>query len=516
MSAKKSTSMDKPRSRVFRDPIHGDIFAGPLQSSIVDTTVFQRLRFIRQNGLLHLVFPGAVHTRFAHSLGTMHLAQRVFAVLFPEYSPRQSNFAKSKALSYIGTVFETTALLHDIGHCAFSHSIERIKLGSELFFPPLATLVEEWSKKEAPGLCEWWKLRTGSGEYSPPKETQHEDLGLLMVGVLFGGCYPHVSETCKSLLKVDPEVFADDVRAMLVSGHKLKPSDRFLGYAEDVTKSIQGASKMDGRKRAEDLLVALHTLVSGTLDVDRLDYLVRDSRYTGTPYGVCDVEVLVNGLCLAVSKEPDDVTLVHALRSRATRALDDLLWSRYQLFSQVLNHKTNVILNALLADAIPEAIEEVSIPIKRPKAFIDFLEFTDDHVLSSVIRACLRSEHRDKAYDRALVHRALPLYLGKLDLSGEEGHDKKPVEDEKCRFAREILGSESRASDIRTWSVDSALIKGGGMPHVLVYDKVARRDVLRAPGAPGNYQILEWTRDMKLPAQVKSYHFFVDRNCIPK
>lgn len=514
MPAKKALLTEKPRSRVFRDPIHGDIFAGPLQSSIVDTTVFQRLRFIRQNGLLHLVFPGAVHTRFAHSLGTMHLAQRAFAVLFPGYSPRQSDFTKSKALSYIGTVFETAALLHDIGHCAFSHSIERVRLqGGEPFFPPLATLVKEWSKKDAPRLSGWWSSRTKSGEYTPPDETKHEDLGLLMVGVLFGGYYSHVSDICKALLKVDPEGFGDDVRALLVSG-KLSPSDLFLDYAEQITKSIPDASRMDGKKRAEALLVSLHTLLSGTLDVDRLDYLVRDSHYTGTIYGICDVEILVNGLCLAVSREPE-VDLVLALRSRATRALDDFLWSRYQLFSQVLNHKTNVILNALLAEAVPEMIEAANIFVKQPKAFIDFVEFTDDLVLSSVIRACLRSVQGDKTYDRALVHRVLPLHLKKLDLSGKPEHDKERIEEEKGRLAQQYLRSESKVSEIRTWSVKSTLIKGG-MPYVLEYDKGKRRDVLKPPGTPEIYQIQDWTKAGKLPVEVESCHFFVDRDSIPK
>jgi HD superfamily phosphohydrolase len=504
--------MSEFRTRVFRDPIHGDIVAGGLQSAVVDTTVFQRLRFIRQNGLLHLVFPGAVHTRFAHSLGTMHLAQRVFSVLFPGYSPRRAEDAHY----YIGTAFETAALLHDLGHCAFSHSIERINLGKEPFFHPLEVLVEEWSKKDAPELRKWWDSRTKSGEYRPPMRTEHEDLGLLMIGVLFGGYYENVYAACKSLFGVEPEIFADDVRAMLVSNQELQPSERFLTDAETITRSIPGISELDGKKRAEDLLTALHTLISGTLDVDRLDYLVRDSHYAGVPYGICDVEVLINSLCLGVADVPDP-TLVLALRSRGTHALDDLLWSRYQLFSQVLNHKTNVILNALLADAIPEAIESASMTLKRPKAFIDFVELTDDYVMSSVIRVCLRTEQRDKAYDRALVRRTLPLYLGKIDLPGEEVQDKERIiEDQRVRFANEVLGSGDRTQDIRTWSVESALIKGGGMPHVSFFEKGSRQYRLEAPGTPGTYQILEWTKDRKLPAKIESCHFFVDRDCIGK
>jgi hypothetical protein len=385
-------------------------------------------------------------------------------------------------------------------------------------FPPLQQLVDTWSQKEGKGLAEWWHSRIDSGQYTPPSQTEHEDIGLLMIGVLFGGHYETVSATCESWLGVKSSVFADDVRAMLVTDQRLKPSDHFIGCADEITKSISSAATINRETRAEDLLVWLHTLLSGTLDVDRLDYLVRDSRYTGVPYGICDVEVLINGLALVAN--PDEGNLVMALRARATRALDDLLWSRYQLFSQVLNHKTNVMLNALLADAIPEAMEESGIPLKRPRTFIDFVAFTDDLVMSSVLTACLRSEHEGKAYDRALVHRDLPLYLGRIDLppvdhqqtaSLTEQHEAI-IEAAKIRFASEDLGKPSKAGNIRTWSVESALLKGGGMPYVLDHSKGLRRDILRAPAEPGTYQIVEWTKHKKLPAKVESCHFFIDRD----
>ena len=156
----------RPTGLTVRDAIHGDIFLTPLQAAVVDTPVFQRLRYIRQNGLLHFVFPGAVHTRFAHSIGTMHLARRVFQSLFPSYRPTINGKERSP-LGYIGAVFELAALLHDVGHCAFSHSIERVELRGEPFFHSMRTLVEEWQMSD---LTTWWK----SNEYQEPKATEHE------------------------------------------------------------------------------------------------------------------------------------------------------------------------------------------------------------------------------------------------------------------------------------------------------------------------------------------------------
>lgn len=63
--------------KVLRDPIHGDIFLTDLESMIIDTKAFQRLRSMKQLGLAHLVYPGANHTRFAHSIGTLQMAQKI-------------------------------------------------------------------------------------------------------------------------------------------------------------------------------------------------------------------------------------------------------------------------------------------------------------------------------------------------------------------------------------------------------------------------------------------------------
>jgi HD superfamily phosphohydrolase len=76
-----------PRPRLVRDPIHGDIAISALEAAVIDTRVFQRLRYLRQDGLLHFIFPGAVHTRFAHSIGTMAVAERVLSHLLAPVEP---------------------------------------------------------------------------------------------------------------------------------------------------------------------------------------------------------------------------------------------------------------------------------------------------------------------------------------------------------------------------------------------------------------------------------------------
>jgi HD superfamily phosphohydrolase len=494
------------RILVLRDPVHRDIWAGPVQAAIIDTPVFQRLRYIRQTGLLHFVFPGAVHTRFSHSLGTMHLARRVFANLFDEYRQPVANPGGIDPVQYVGTVFETAALLHDLGHCAFSHSIESVTVQGRPFFPSMPEIVEAWGD---PTLTSWWQARLRAKDLTIPAKTEHEQVGLLMIGVLFGTRYPQVNDAVRTVLHVEPEEFADDVRAMIIG--EMPMSARFRESAAQITKRFVGNGlKIDAPARAECLMSALHTLISGTLDVDRMDYLLRDSLHTGTPYGVYDLDVLVHSLALHAADDALGPSIVLALRSRAVSAFDDMLWGRYQLFAQVLNHKTNVMLNALLAEAIPQALQDsLSTNLGPPRKFDEFVLYTDDLVMSGVTRACLLGTSANRAYDHALVRRVVPSYLGHLPLLGDDARDGVAVQQERARLALELGIGEQ---EIREWKARSDLVKGGGLPYVLRKNRAAGRVELIAPGEQGAYQIVEWTRSGRLPAKVEQMHFFVGRD----
>ncbi|HIH44681.1 MAG TPA: HD domain-containing protein, partial [Candidatus Methanoperedenaceae archaeon] len=96
--------------KAIRDPVHGYIELGELPLSLLDTKEVQRLRRIRQLGLSHLVYPGANHTRFEHSLGVMHLAKYMTAHVEERYRDE----------------LVAAALLHDIGHGPLSHVTEEL------------------------------------------------------------------------------------------------------------------------------------------------------------------------------------------------------------------------------------------------------------------------------------------------------------------------------------------------------------------------------------------------------
>jgi uncharacterized protein len=117
----------------FRDPVHGFIHLSRGELKLVESRAFRRLRHIKQLALTYLVYPGAMHTRFEHSLGVMELATRAFEAI-----RRKSEELLGSNLGKIGmtvdqakSLLRATALLHDVGHLPFSHGGEDILPKSE-------------------------------------------------------------------------------------------------------------------------------------------------------------------------------------------------------------------------------------------------------------------------------------------------------------------------------------------------------------------------------------------------
>jgi len=124
-------------SKTITDPVHGDIYINEIERMIVDSAPIQRLRRVRQLGSTHLVYPGATHTRFSHTLGALRVAQDLLdAVLEQRYAPkpaqdlfkeweeglkekeRDKHIAEAIVLARLG------ALLHDMCHVPYGHSVE--------------------------------------------------------------------------------------------------------------------------------------------------------------------------------------------------------------------------------------------------------------------------------------------------------------------------------------------------------------------------------------------------------
>ena len=229
---------------ILRDPVWNNIRVDELTLSLVDTEVFQRLRYVRQLGWTYLVYPGATHSRFEHALGTHHLSRRTLALLC-EAEDAASISENEQA------IVRCAALLHDVGHYPFSHALEEIgALHHEAVARPLitegsvASLLAARLGRDAPG----------------------------------------------------------------------KVFDLIRGHSES----------------------ALQGLISGSLDLDKIEYLKRDAFMCGVPYGEIDVDRLTNSLVLV--DDPETGRPAIGVQEKALSALESLLFAKYQMYRNVYWH----------------------------------------------------------------------------------------------------------------------------------------------------------------------------------
>ena len=130
------------RDRLIMDPVHGGIALSDIEVAVIDHPLIQRLRYICQNDILSLVFPGATHSRFLHSIGTMHVGHRIFSQLIENalaarlrQNEQRYELTDSQldALHFFARVVRLACLLHDCGHSSFSHQFSRADSIRKLF-----------------------------------------------------------------------------------------------------------------------------------------------------------------------------------------------------------------------------------------------------------------------------------------------------------------------------------------------------------------------------------------------
>ena len=233
----------------IRDPVHGYVRLEGLALELADTPQMQRLRWIKQLGLANLVYPGANHTRFEHSLGAYHMATLLTRHLGLEEEDR--------------LLVGAAALLHDVGHGPLSHATE--------------------------------------AALAPFLRTDHES-----------------------------------VIELLKRGELREVLDRHGLRAQDIQAFINGSG--------------LGQIVSGEIDVDRMDYLIRDAHYTGVAYGVIDRLRLLQKMTLHQGQ------LV--VEAGGVQAATSLLISRLLMHPSVYYHHVCRISECMISSGIHRMIED--------------------------------------------------------------------------------------------------------------------------------------------------------------
>jgi hypothetical protein len=240
------------KRKIINDPIYGFVtIPNELIYDLLNHPYFQRLRRIKQLGLTNLVYPGALHTRFHHAIGAMHLMQEAVLTL------RQKDIAITDEEEQAVLI---AILLHDIGHGPFSHALE----------------------------------------HSIVKGVNHETLSSLFMDKL--------NEEFKGKLSLAIKIFNDK-------------------YKKDF----------------------LHQLVSSQLDMDRLDYLKRDSFFTGVSEGVISSDRIIKMLNV--------VKYELVVENKAIYSIEKFLIARRLMYWQVYLHKTVLSAETLLVNILKRAKE---------------------------------------------------------------------------------------------------------------------------------------------------------------
>lgn len=256
-------------SGLLRLPPGDDIPLSPRVRRLIDTPAFRRLSEVSQLGLVRLVYPGAGHNRFEHSLGVYRVAL--------EFLSRLSSDSRFRELVTTDQAqrFLLAALLHDIGHWPYCHPLEDISL---------------------PGLVHHESLARRILASSPMSELLHSDW------------------------QVDPAILAD-----LIEGKVQSPGDKVLS-----------------------------SMLSGPIDVDKIDYLARDSMHCGVPYGRnFDQSRLVASLCL--NQMGDCI----AVTDKGKTAAEMMVFARYVMFSEVYWHHAARSATAMLQRVAYELREAI-------------------------------------------------------------------------------------------------------------------------------------------------------------
>lgn len=330
---------DERRRRVtiVRDPLWNNIPLDADAMQLVDTAVFQRLRYVRQLGLAFLVYPGATHSRFEHALGTYHLAGRTLVLLRD-----RGELARMAADEC--AVVRAAALLHDVGHYPFSHALEEI------------------------------------------------------------GALHH--ETVARSLIVEGEVAA-------VLASTIGPT-----AAERVHAIIccESGSPLQG-------------LISGSLDLDKIEYLKRDALMCGVPYGEIDVERLLHSLTIV--EDPATGAPVVGLVEKGLAALESLLFAKYQMYRNVYWHHAVRSATAMYKRLVDDALRSGAIEERELAGFTDegLLHRLEERAPSALIDA-LRNRRLHK---RAFELSATELEAGRGDWIATDRARVLEAEDELAK-----------------------------------------------------------------------------------
>lgn len=257
----------------FKDPIYGYIkISQEIATKIVDTPIFQRLKNIRQTSYTPL-YPGAYHNRFVHSLGVYHLGKMAFKSIYPQLESDGADTDLRGHIEQIRQIFELSCLLHDVGHAPFSHT-------GESFFVDAARTMDHILVDEV-GDTSFQADFSALGTNLPaPHERMSCIVGLRGFSTYF--------ETPQAR-----GLFARCILGLPYQFNEQPPVQTGPRITEQDKKVLNDYRSK--KKRTELLNCVISLLNSSIIDVDRLDYIIRDAATIGFDNVQVDYKRLLSG-----------------------------------------------------------------------------------------------------------------------------------------------------------------------------------------------------------------------------
>lgn len=305
------------------DPIHGTIRMTDFESKVINHRLFQRLRSIKQNTFLYKVFPSAMHSRFEHSLGVMHIAYKMYKNLVLNayrYENKDSNNLFFKHITKVPKVniqeLRLAALLHDVGHGPMSHQFDKFLMNKK----QLINYIGDDDKfKDIYDLI------------NNEDPVEHEHISLLFIKKIIADIDPNTEE----------KINIDNILSIIEPKYK---NSTILVEVENEKYNIH------------PLFSSL--ISSSPIDSDRMDYLLRDSYFSGVKCGIYSIERLLMSVLPVVINKDKYKTVCLAFTESSLDSISEFVFSRMNLFSQVYFHKTNRSFSAMLSKACDLIVEK--------------------------------------------------------------------------------------------------------------------------------------------------------------
>lgn len=392
------------------DPLHGDIKLSEVEKWIIQQPIFTRLRRVKQNTFLYYVFPSANHTRFEHSIGVMHLAGKIFDSCKENFATGQkkkekysikgeTSFFDLNKLDEREEVFyqelRLAALLHDIGHGPLSHLFDEFAISKDAFLNII---------RVSPVLNQYYsgfeKLIVNNDE-----KVEHEII------------------SCAFVFNLIDELKKENINDV----HKFSTSAKLIVdslSAERIVKLIE--PDFENLKEFTDSKDNNYTsffsriITAFPIDADRMDYLLRDSYFSGVTYGIYDINRIFASFMATID---EDSTVYLTYKESGLDSMLRFIQSRSHLYNQVYFHKTNRSANSMLSYASKSSREKGTKLLDKSKTLQSLMDFyiknSDEVFLNYTVRKDVIIDDVEKEVLNELLNRKLfkRVYQAKIILT---------------------------------------------------------------------------------------------------